>query len=148
MRVPQDYVVPWSRDWPEEFWGLRLGNVVSDIRRGRSHADKKEELEAAGFDFDKQSCATGKATGWEKVKAAFETYKTVNGDLLVPAKFVVPHDDPEWPKSTWGVNLGGIVNRIRSGKSYKDHKEELLTMGFQYVLREKRETKEKGKAKK
>ena len=131
MRVPCNFVVPWSRDWPEEFWGLKLGGVVNNIRGGRTHADKKKELEAAGFDFAKQ--AVGVAIGWEVVKAALLAYKELEGDLLVPPTFVVPHDDPEiWPESTWGVKLGSIVNHIRHNGTYKDYKQELLAMGFVY----------------
>jgi hypothetical protein len=134
MRVPCNFVVPWSRDWPEEFWGLKLGGVVNNIRGGRTHADKKKELEAAGFDFAKQ--VDPRAVGWEVVKAALLAYKELEGDLLVPQKFVVPHGDPEtWPESTWGVKLGKIVDNIRSVDTYKDHKQELVAMGFVYKCR-------------
>ncbi len=133
MRVTRSFVVPWSRDWPEELWGLRLGNLVDMIRRGRSHKDKKKELEAAGFDFAKQAAVAGNATGWEVVKAALLAYKGLVGDLLVPPTFVVPHDDPEtWPESTWGVKLGFVVHNIRHADTYNAHKQDLVAMGFVY----------------
>jgi hypothetical protein len=136
MRVMKRFVIPWSRDWPEEFWGLKLGRVVEYIRGGRTHADKKKELEAAGFDFIKQERGKGKALGWEVVKAALLAYKGLEGDLLVPKTFVVPSGDPEtWPESTRGVKLGKIVDHIRNDGYYKDHKQELLAMGFVYKCR-------------
>jgi hypothetical protein len=134
MRITRSFVVPWSRDWPEEFWGLRLGKVVDNIRTGNTHKDKKKELEAAGFDFGKQAVG-GVGTGWEVVKAALLAYKGLEGDRLVPKRFVVPHDDPKWPESTWGVKLGRIVKDIRGKDTYKAHKQELLAMDFVYNAR-------------
>ena len=32
LLVKQRYVVPWSIDWPEDMWGLKLGTLVSKIR--------------------------------------------------------------------------------------------------------------------
>ena len=133
MLVSWKFIVPWSRDWPEEHWGLKLGDIVQNIRRGRMHADKKKELEAAGFDFAKQASIFGlNATGWEVVKAALLAYKAQHGDVLVPKSFVVPSDDPRWPESTWGVKLGRIVDNIRHKGTYKTHKQDLLDMGFVY----------------
>ncbi len=133
MRVPANFIVPWSRDWLEELWGLRMGSLVSCIRRDTQHADKKEELKKVGFDFAPQVRGGGGGTGWEVVKAALLAYKELEGDLLVPQKFVVPHGDPEtWPKSTWGVKLGIIMRCIRHQDTHNDHKQKLLAMGFVY----------------
>ena len=134
MRVPKSFVVPQSSAWQKEHWGLPLGNVVSKIRKGEQYADKREELEAAGFDFAKQASGSGKnATGWEVVEPALLTYKAQHGDLLVPRPFVVPTDDPHWPESTWGVNLGKIVSNIRNQDCYNTHEQELLDMGFDFA---------------
>jgi hypothetical protein len=35
-------------------------------------------------------------------------------------------------RKMWGMKLGRIVNTLRSGNSYKDHKEELASIGFSY----------------
>ena len=136
MRVPQKFVVPWSRDWPEKYWEEKLGSIVSEIRRGNQHADKKKELEAAGFDFAKQANAGEKrSTGWEVVKAALLAYKALHGHLLVPGAFVVPSDDPHYPKSTWGVRLGITVHNIRNRGYYcEEHVQgDLRTMGFDFA---------------
>jgi hypothetical protein len=55
MRIPQSFVVPPSEEWGEEFWGLKLGRVVDLIRNNGGHEDKRDELLAAGFIYDKQS---------------------------------------------------------------------------------------------
>jgi hypothetical protein len=86
MKVKQHFVVEWNDLWPEDMWGLKLGNVVKCIRRGTVHTDKREELESIGFIFDKQRCAHG----CDLIKLALETYKALNGDLLVHQIIVVP----------------------------------------------------------
>ena len=108
---------------------MMLGRIAGRIRKGAQYVDKKEELDAIGFSYDKQ--VDPNATGWEVVKAALLAYKEREGDLLVPTKFIVPRGDPEtWPESTWGVKLGSIVNNIRLKGYYKNHHQELIEMGF------------------
>ena len=67
MLVPKMLHVPWSQDWPQEFWGLWLGKVVDYIRNGGGHDDERKELEAEGFDFNKQ------AVGGEKDSSCSST---------------------------------------------------------------------------
>ena len=43
----------------------------------------------------------------------------------------MPHTDT-WPRETWPVKLGAIVNKIRCGKCYVNKREELLSMGFNF----------------
>jgi hypothetical protein len=72
------------------------------------------------------------SSGWEKTKLALETYKRLCGDLLVPATFVVPMDDSNWPKEIWGMNLGVSVTNIRCKVCFRGHRKELVAMGFDY----------------
>ena len=51
LLVKQKYVVPWSIDWPEDMWGLKLGNLVSKIRGNSQYKNHTEELTALGFVF-------------------------------------------------------------------------------------------------
>ena len=39
------------------------------------------------------------------------------------------HTD-EYPEHTWGLKLGDMKEAIKRGHSYKDHRDELLEMGF------------------
>jgi hypothetical protein len=126
MKVKRHFVVEWNDLWPEDMWGLKLGNVVSRIRAGTVHKDKREELESIGFIFDNQS----RVHGWDLIKLALETYKALNGDLLVHQKFVVPTEDARWPSDTWGVKLGTVVRRIRTKNTHADHREEVIAMGI------------------
>jgi hypothetical protein len=61
------------------------------------------------------------------VYAALQTYKSLfvpqenSSSWTIPASFVVPHGNAEWPKQTWGVALGAKVNEIiMDGNQYED----------------------------
>ena len=126
MNVIASFEVPVdSRDWPEHLWGLKLGMIVRNIRSGDSHADKRDDLISVGFTFDTTQAR------YEVAKTALLNYKRLHGDLLVPWKFEVPTKCQEWPKHTWGLNLGFIVGSMRRG-SYADKHEELLELGFDF----------------
>jgi hypothetical protein len=128
MKMKQYFVIEWNDSWPEDMWGLRLGSVVHDIRRGKSHKGKREELESIGFLFEKQT--DPRWHGWDQIKLALETYKALNGDLLVKGLFVVPTEDAQWPSDTWGMKLGRIVGNIRNSNNHADHREDIIAMGM------------------
>ena len=69
---------------------------------------------------------------WDNVFEALLTYEEKNKDMNVPLSFIVPESDVTWPQSLHGMKLGKITDNIRSANAYKDHKEELLEMGFDY----------------
>ena len=50
--------------------------------------------------------------------------------MLVPWKFVIPVESTVWPEKLLGMRLGYVVNHIRSGIAYGNHREELVQMGF------------------
>ena len=128
--VKQKYVVPWSKDWPDEMWGLRLGNVVKMIRSGKRYQSHEKELTALGFVFLRQT----HAIGWELTKLALETYKTIHHNFLVPRRFKIPDNSNDWPAETWGMKLGISVHNIRDRGCYSAHRDELVQLGFQYKM--------------
>jgi hypothetical protein len=128
MKVKQRFEVEWNDSWPENMWGLKLGKVVSNIREGTIHKDKREELESIGFLFEQQTSTN--YNGWVQIKLALETYKALNGDLLVSRLFVVPTEDAQWPSDTWGMKLGSIVANIKNSNHHVDHREEVIAMGI------------------
>ena len=132
MRVPQKFVVPGdSQYWPHETWGMKLGTLVDSIRQGLSYADRREELIDLGFDFKQQS---KRAFTFSSVCTALKTFRDKEGHMLVPRSFSIP-SSTEWPKETWGMKLGILVNSIRNGKSYADRRNLLLDIGFVYVAK-------------
>jgi hypothetical protein len=53
LEVPQAFVVPSEAPWPEEAWGMKLGNRVNNIRIRedyvKHHPDRRSGLDALGF---------------------------------------------------------------------------------------------------
>jgi hypothetical protein len=129
MLVPAKFVVPVNDiTWPQEAWGMNLGKVVSTIRAGKSHVDKREDLETIGFDFNSQRLHYR----YEAIRAAMLKYKDLKGNMLVPAKFVVPTNDITWPREMWDVKLGRVVMSIRVRKSHVDQRKDLESIGFDF----------------
>ena len=127
MHVPYNFRIPEkSKSWPVEMWGMKLGQVVNNIKGGGNYANQRDDLIKMGFSFDQFQ------SKYQVVRRSLLAYKEINGDLLVPRKFCIPDGNYQWPKSTWGIRLGTVVYNIRGGSSYSDQKEDLLNIGFCY----------------
>jgi hypothetical protein len=87
-------------------------------------------LIALGFDFEYQNFI------FDEIMTALLRFKQIHGDLLVPIKYVISPDDTDYPEEVRGMNLGSCVNTIRRG-GYLQKKEELLAIGFVYVVRKR-----------
>jgi hypothetical protein len=113
--------------WPEETRNMKLGSIVSDIRRGKRYASYRVDLARMGFDFNPQ-----KRYEYESIKAALLKYQDIYGDMLVPQRFIVLASNISWPEDTRGINLGAAVSFIRRGQSYPDRREDLERIGFDF----------------
>ena len=132
MLVTRSFIVPVDDvTWPEETWGMRLGFTVKDIRRGRSYKDRRQDLESIGLDYSPQRIIFGYST----VRSALLRYKEMYGDMLMTQSFIVPVDDVAWPEEAWGMKLGSAVNNIRRGRDYRDQRQDLERIGFDYSPR-------------
>jgi hypothetical protein len=131
MPILKMFEVPDKTDvWPQATWGLKLGRVVSNIRRGVSYSSIRGEFEKIGFDFNPEP--THKIYKYESVLLALLQYRQLYGNMRVPKRFVVPHDSDAWPTSAWGLKLGITVSRIRGGITYVSMRNELESIGFDY----------------
>lgn len=72
------------------------------------------------------------ATRFELMITVILEYKVIHGDLYVHSSYIVPADDTRFSKSSYGLKLGNLVRSIRNSNYYKEYKEELLVMGFDY----------------
>jgi hypothetical protein len=131
MLVPQKYVVPSNDDnWPdEEMWGYKLGRAVSRIRYGRQHAEKRGDLKSIGFTFERLR-TTNPVDIYEFKRRMLLRYKEIYGNLCVPARFIIPSDDDDWPEEMWGFKLGTAVCHMKYGYSHVDKYDDLLSIGF------------------
>lgn len=124
MHVPYNYIVEENEMWPKAMWGMKLGQIVNNIRGG-NYADRKIDLQNIGFSFDAYN------SKYHLVKLALLKFKELNGDMLVPRRFIVPKSE-DWPKETWDLKLGGNVYNIRGGTSFSDCREDLISIGFRF----------------
>jgi len=62
-------------------------------------------------------CRNPQLPEWNLFIDALSVYKSIHGDVLVPAKFVVPRSG-EWSKACWELPLGSMVQRIRFRHDY------------------------------
>ncbi|KAG9406175.1 hypothetical protein AC1031_002507 [Aphanomyces cochlioides] len=136
LNVPIYYKVKeGDTQWPQKFWGKKLGNSVIVLRQEQETMDpaRREILDSMGFNWDPIQAK------WEKNLLAFETYKTIYGNLLVKQSFVVPEQDPAWPKDTWNMKLGYLVSTCRKtmGSLPPEIYDALTTMGFVWKVRDK-----------
>jgi len=132
--LPRRYVLPESTDYPKELAGIDLAATVYDMKWWQRHVkhkpDRVAELNKLGFVWERLQ------PEWNLVLEGLVTYESIYKNLLVPSKFVVPHDDKSWPKATWGLALGNCVYRIRNrgdflgGYSAWSRRDQLDSIGF------------------
>ncbi|OQS07298.1 hypothetical protein THRCLA_20182 [Thraustotheca clavata] len=134
IKVPQFFCVPQNDDqWPSEFWGLKLGRVVINLRQRLPllPPSRKQAMDELGMVW----CASKKFS-WEHRLLGLETYHRYYNHLKVPKSFQIPENDPAWPKETWNMQLGWVVKDLRN----KEHtmplsrKRKLESMGFVWTV--------------
>ena len=126
------FIIPWTDDWPEEFWGYGLGSTVTQIRAGKSYLKRREELEAIGFSYLASILPKyEREYEYSYVRAALVRYQELH-DHIRPKSDEVCQGD-EWPKNLRGFKIGLIAPHIRSGRCWKDHREDLESIGFVFA---------------
>lgn len=131
-----------AESWPKELHGLALGlrvrTFIRAVERGaqKQSVEQLAELQQLGFPW-----CSWDAYYFENVTVpALATYSKLEGDLFVPQKFIVPHGDLAWPRSTWGVPLGIQVAKLRKQRHQRalehHHVDALERMGFVWKVRD------------
>jgi hypothetical protein len=79
-------------------------------RKYHRHLILKEErilLDKMGFVWNAND---GK---FRRLVEGITTYYKLYGHFIISTTFVVPHDDPKWPKLLWGLTLGSGFKNLR-----------------------------------
>eukprot|EP01041_Mallomonas_annulata_P005528 gene5528-11137_t len=137
--IPIKFEVPAQDPWSSQLHGLRLGKRLEKILSApeffTKHVDKLDALKKAGFDPSKQRLQDD----WDLILKAITVYKEIYNEVRIPAKFVVPEEDP-WPRVCYGLKLGVRVAAMRSaGRYVKGHPERKIALdnlGFEWRLRD------------
>jgi hypothetical protein len=117
LLVPIDYVVPKGEGWPEDCWGIKLGDIVQSIREKDKlvygHKDREKKLAELGFQWEESKREIHSRKSFDAIYSALVTYKELFDNVMVPQSFVIPSELP-WPENTWGLKLGARVNAMRA----------------------------------
>jgi hypothetical protein len=129
--VPVKFRIAKEDDrWPQSMRGQDLGGLVSRVRMGLqfSAPQQVEALDRVGYVWDVKTSA------FNLIIVALLAHYELFGDYLVPRYFVVPQDDPDWPRATWGLSLGNRVRNIRSYSCYNEptYRKKLDNIGFEF----------------
>ncbi|OQR80613.1 hypothetical protein THRCLA_11972 [Thraustotheca clavata] len=135
LNVPLVFVVPHESPWPDEFHGMKLGAIVSNIRDQCDDIalSRITELDDMGFLWSPTSILP-----WSTKISALKSFKRLHGHIRVPDQFEIPDNDSRWDSSLWGIKLGNIVSglRIRGIASLtQTRRNDLATLGFVWSLR-------------
>jgi len=112
--------------------GWKLGKIAHNIRninKDNYYKDIKQQLLAFGLSFlDYRS----KLHHFLR----FSVYKKIFGDLWVPFRYNIPHDDNKhFSNSLRGLPLDTIVRSIRHYNHYQTERERLKSMGFSFEVK-------------
>lgn len=128
LLIPCDFIVPQEPPWPRATHGLKLGNIASHIRSLNEWADKHDELEGLGFKFGDVLEAIWRT----EINPAFQVFLKTHGHLRIPVDFVVPSEQP-WSEASYGLDLGNIVQTIRSHGMWGGRINKLEEHGLEFV---------------
>ena len=128
FKVPHDD----TGTWPIHLRGYNLGARVHSIRYQNAYSDKDQvaRLKKIGFAHKVRR----KRVGGPTVLNALRCYKAKFGHLNVPVKYKVPDYDDDFPEGIRGMALGVTVAKIRGRGDYKDYRDQLDALGFEWVV--------------
>ncbi|MGK3750129.1 MAG: hypothetical protein ACI8RD_002428 [Bacillariaceae sp.] len=145
--LPRRYPVPKNSCYPTIWHGVDLAGTVYNMRWWQQHVkeqpDRVSELNKMGFVWERLQ------PEWNLILESLIVYKALNGNVLVPSNFTIPHDDNRWPKACWGISLGNSVYKIRNRGDHLSgnnpnafsRRNQLDAIGFVWDVQELRFTK-------
>ncbi|CAK4686249.1 hypothetical protein LEN26_009418 [Aphanomyces euteiches] len=106
--VPVTFKVPPEAPWPESLHGKiqRTSKIRRWYKDGALPDDVVQQLDGLKFVWDVMD------HNWNMKVLALSKYKDIYGDTYMPYSYVVPDQDPNWPKDTWNMKLGHVVHFI------------------------------------
>eukprot|EP00579_Thalassiosira_antarctica_P000699 CAMPEP_0201875108 /NCGR_PEP_ID=MMETSP0902-20130614/7169_1 /ASSEMBLY_ACC=CAM_ASM_000551 /TAXON_ID=420261 /ORGANISM="Thalassiosira antarctica, Strain CCMP982" /LENGTH=405 /DNA_ID=CAMNT_0048402093 /DNA_START=186 /DNA_END=1403 /DNA_ORIENTATION=+ len=139
LAIPGTFVVPDTNEYPVEWHGVKLAklyNLKWWNKHIAQHTDRVAELNQLGFIWERLQ------PQWNLFMEGISHYRNIYGNVMVPASFVVPRHDENWPKACWDLPLGSIVQRLRlrhdflTGENAFQRKKQLDGVGFVWNVSE------------
>jgi hypothetical protein len=108
--MPVKYIVPEGDiQWPEVFWGMKLGYKLNSIRNAGAYSELHETLRELGFQIDKSPIERG--TSIQDIKDTLIQIYLDTGSLKIEKDYIVPLNDHRFPASIRGKQLGSVMQR-------------------------------------
>ena len=157
INVKTKYIIPINdTTWPEEYRGMHLGSQIDHLRRKKRQLNMKitnndtkrhkrytelnendiNVLNDIGFKWDMRNRLNA-----VDLLNILVLYKEMHGDINIPVNYVIPSKSP-WPKSLYGWKLGQRISHIRNRGDFREYREELDSLGFQWDVWRDRQFKE------
>jgi hypothetical protein len=132
FKIPPNFIVPKSPEWPDLFHNSTLGRYADNVRqilhRHPKYYVENDQIELRKIGFDQ----TMKVINNERILLGLKAYKDKHGNCEVPLDFKVSLRDTTWPKETRGLNLGAILQHIKMNKRmYEPIQQPLIDLGIQ-----------------
>jgi hypothetical protein len=127
--IPVLFIVPQdSSEWPQELWGMRLGQITLAILRAGTFRKYKQVFSALGLAGYRDESA-------RQAIEAIKTYRAVHNipegsPVVIPQAYVVPHGTAEWPQELWGVKLGRTACEILQKGIFSKFANEISALGL------------------
>jgi hypothetical protein len=136
LLVRRDYRVPFDDPrWPRPHHGVKLGQVVKNIRNKRTFHEYRSELEVLGLLYDGRLASVLMAVEtWNRLHYFTSGTGEMAGINDVPYRWKVPaageEDCDKWPTELHGMRLGAVLYRIRKKGAFRDHREVFARLGL------------------
>uniref|UniRef100_M4BKE6 Uncharacterized protein n=1 Tax=Hyaloperonospora arabidopsidis (strain Emoy2) TaxID=559515 RepID=M4BKE6_HYAAE len=102
-------VIPSQPPWPTRIWGMDLAHILHRLNVGAYYDGHVTLARTPLKSFLRQQ----RDEAWELVFAALKVFLSHFGHCYITPQFVFPEGSP-WPKSVWNLQLGKIVENMKT----------------------------------
>ncbi|GMF50908.1 unnamed protein product [Phytophthora fragariaefolia] len=117
--IEKKFVIPSQPQWPKITWGLDLAHIVQRLHLGECY-DGHIALVRNVIARVKDMLHRRRDDAWESIITALIAFSKNFGHCHVKHHFIVP-TRPSWPKAVWNLQLGQIVEKMKSTGSFFSH---------------------------
>lgn len=114
LDVQHNFVVPSALEFPEETWGLHLGQVLANIRVKGTYSEPECRQKLIDLGVRVERIKTYTKSGkyrvytYAQIYNALQIFSAQHGNVKVPLRYVITEGDEVYPADVWGCKLGMI----------------------------------------
>jgi hypothetical protein len=131
LRIPGDFTVPETSEWPAIYWRFDLGRygreIQTDMARKLGRFDKTDVAALSKMSF----LVDMDADREDRILTACQTWNSKFRTAHIPLDFIVPEGDQSWSDATWGLHLGAVWRSIVDGEAHERIRAQVVSYGFE-----------------